>query len=332
MERLSLNIDPYANDPGHWGASLITLAEIIVPVLDASSPRSVVEVGAYAGDLTGLLVEWAGGSGARVWAIDPSPRKPLVELAAQRPELELVRATSHEALAEIPLPDAAIIDGDHTYYTVSEELRIIAERAVGADLPLLIFHDVAWPHGRRDDYYDPKLVPEEARHPIHEGAGVFPGEPGIRPGGLPYRYAAAREGGPRNGVLTAVEDFVGEREGLRLAVVPAFFGLGVVWHERAPYADAVAATLAIWDRNPLLERLEANRVLHLASSHFQMIQAARASERAARQEAVLRRLLESSAFGVAEKLSRLRERVGVATWASVVSKEDIRRALGDSDS
>jgi hypothetical protein len=329
MERLSLNIDPYANDPGHWGASLITLAEIIVPVLDASSPRSVVEVGAYAGDLTGLLVEWAGGSGARVWAIDPSPRKPLVELAAQRPELELVRATSHEALAEVPLPDAAIIDGDHNYYTVSEELRIIAERAGGADLPLLIFHDVAWPHGRRDDYYDPKLVPEEARHPIHEGAGLFPGEPGIRPGGLPYRYAAAREGGPRNGVLTAVEDFVGERAGLRLAVVPAFFGLGVVWHERAPYADAVAETLAIWDRNPLLERLEANRVLHLASSHFQMIQAARANERAARQEAVLRRLLDSSAFGVAERLSRLRERVGVATWAPVVSKDDIRKALGD---
>ena len=330
MERLSLNIDPYANDPGHWGASLITLAEIIVPVLDASGAKSVVEVGAYAGDLTGLLVEWAGGSGARVWAIDPAPRKPLVELAEQRPQLELVRATSHEALAEIPLPDAANIDGDHNYYTVSEELRIVAHRAAGADLPLLIFHDVGWPHGRRDDYYDPSLVPEEARQPIHEGAGVFPGEPGIRPGGLPYRYAAAREGGPRNGVLTAVEDFVADREGLRLAVVPAFFGLGVVWHERAPYADAVAEILDVWDRNPLLERLEANRVLHLASSHFQLMAAARANERAARQEAVLRRLLDSSAFGVAERLSRLRERVGIARWASVVSKDDIRRALDDS--
>jgi hypothetical protein len=172
-------------------------------------------------------------------------------------------------------------------------------------------------------------VPEASRQPIHEGAGVFPGEPGIRPGGLPYRYAAAREGGPRNGVLTAVEDFVADREGLRLAVIPAFFGLGVVWHEHAPYADAVAERLEFWDGNPLLERLEANRVLHLASSHFQLMQAARANERAARQEAVLRRLLDSSAFGVAERLSRLRERIGVAKWASVVSKDDIRRALGD---
>jgi hypothetical protein len=329
VERYRLDIDPYANDPGHWGASLITLAEVIVPCLDAAGARSVMEVGAYAGDLTGLLVEWAASSGARIWAVDPAPRKPLVALAERHPELELVRATSHDALPQIPVPDAAIIDGDHNYYTVSEELRLIAEHASGADLPLLIFHDVGWPHGRRDDYYDPALVPDEDRQPIAEGVGLFPGEPGVRPGGLPYRWAAEREGGPRNGVLTAVEDFCAAREGLRLAVVPAFFGLGVVWQQEAPWADAIAEVLEPWDRNPLLERLEANRALHLASSHFQMVQAARAGQRAARQEAVLRRLLDSSAFSVAERLSKLRQRVGVATWQSVVSKDDIRRALDD---
>ena len=329
MERLPFDIDPYANDPGRWGASLVTLAEVILPGLDLAGTRSVVEVGAYAGDLTRLLVAWAAGSGARVWAIDPDPRPPLVALAAERPELELVRETSHAALPRIPLPDAAIIDGDHNHYTVSEELRLIAERASGADLPLLIFHDVGWPHARRDDYYDPALVPPEHRQPIAEGTGVFPGVPGVRPGGLPYRYAAEQEGGPRNGVLTAVEDFVAQREELRLAVVPAFFGLGVVWRCEAPWAGRLAERLEHWDRNPLLERLEANRVLHLASSHFQMVEAAVARERVARQEAVLRRLLDSSAFGVAERLSRLRRRAGIATEASVVSREEIRRALDD---
>jgi hypothetical protein len=320
-----VTLDPYSHDPARSGASLAQSAELLLSCLDAASARSVVEVGAFAGDLTRVLVSWAAEHDATVTAVDPAPQPDLEALQG----IELVRRTSLDALPEIPLPDAVIIDGDHNYFTVSEELRIIAERAGGAELPLLIFHDVAWPHGRRDDYYDPALVPEDARRPIHEGAGVFPGEPGIRPGGLPYRYAAAREGGPRNGVLTAVEDFVAERDGLRLAVVPAFFGLGVVWPERAPYADAVAELLEFWDRNPLLERLEANRVLHLASSHFQMVQAARAGARAARQEAVLRRLLDSSAFGIAERLSRLRQRVGVATWASVVSKDDIRRALED---
>ena len=31
-------------------------------------------------------------------------------------------------------------------------------------------------------------------------------------------------------MLTAVEDFVDARDGVRLAVVPAFFGFGVAWH------------------------------------------------------------------------------------------------------
>jgi hypothetical protein len=325
MERLRPDIEPYEHDPGQWGASLLTLAELILPCLDAASPRSVVEVGAYAGDLTALLLRWAAGSGARVWAVDPAPRPALVALAEQRSELELVRATSREALPTIPRPEAAIVDGDHNYYTVSEELRLLAD---GGDPPLLILHDVGWPHGRRDDYYDLDAIPAEHRQPVAQG-GLFPGEEGVRPGALPYRWPAAREGGPRNGVLTAVEDFVAERDGLRLAIVPAFFGLGVVWHESAPWADAIAEVLEPWDRNPLLERLEANRVRHLASEHFQMVEAAKAQQRLARQESVLRRMLESSAFGVAERLSRLRHRAGIATNESVISKDEIRQALGE---
>jgi hypothetical protein len=326
-----MQTDPYANDPGRWAHSLVHLAEILVPCLDVAGARSVVEVGAYAGDLTRVLVDWAAESGARVWAIDPSPQEALVELDRTRGELELLRETSLEALAHIPLPDAAIIDGDHNYYTVSQELRLIDERAHGARLPLLLFHDVSWPHGRRDDYFAPERIPEEHRQPIAEGGGLFPGVPGVRPGGLPFRGSAAREGGERNGVLTAAEDFVAAREGLTLAIVPVFFGLGVIWHRDAPWSDALARLLEPWDRNPLLERLEANRVLHLAVAHFQFVEASKAQERSARQEAALRRLLESSAFSVAERLSTLRKRFGIAPEQSSLSKEEIRRVLAGYD-
>src|ERR671914_760187 len=287
-----MQTDPYANDPGRWAHSLVHLAEILVPCLDVAGARSVVEVGAYAGDLTRVLVDWAAESGARVSAIDPSPQEALVELDRTRGELELLRETSLEALAHIPLPDAAIIDGDHNYYTVSEELRLIDERAPGARLPLLLFHDVSWPHGRRDDYFAPERIPEEHRQPIAEGGGLFPGVPGVRPGGLPFRGSAAREGGDRNGVLTAAEDFVAEREGLTLAIVPVFFGLGVIWHRDAPWSDALARLLEPWDRS---------------------------------------RLLESSAFSVAERLSTLRKRFGIAPAQSALSKEEIRRALAGYD-
>jgi hypothetical protein len=322
MRKLDLDFDPYANEPAHFGASLLNDAEILIACLEAARVTSVVEVGAYAGDLTELLLDWAAGAGARVWAIDPAPQKELVALDQRRPELELVRATSHEALHTIPPADAVIIDGDHNYYTVSEELRIIGERAKDAALPLILLHDVCWPHGRRDDYFAPDQIPAAYRQPTVAGGTLFPGVTGVRAGGLLYRWPAAREGGPRNGVLPAVEDWMEANDGLQLAIVPAFFGLGVVWERDAPWADDLADTLEPWDRNPLLERLETNRVLHLTSSLH-------ARHQAARQEAVLRRLLDSRAFAIAERLSRLRHRVGIARDATIVSREEIERAIGD---
>ena len=311
--------DRYSHDPARWGASLAHSAELLLPCLEAVGARSVVEIGAYAGDLTGVLVTWAKANGARVTAIDPAPQPDLEALDG----VELIRATSLDALREIPLPDAMIIDGDHNYFTVREELRLIAERAAGATLPLLLFHDVGWPHGRRDDYHDAGAIPPAARHPVAgDKGGLFPGEAGLRAGGLPYPRSAAQEGGSRNGVLTAVEDFVADHEQLRLVVIPVFFGVGVVWPLDTPWSGALGTLLDPWDRNPVLKRLEANRVLHIAQE-YELVQ------RTARQEALLRRMLESKAFAVAERLSKLRIRTGVAPNQSEVSRDEVRRALGE---
>ena len=61
--------------------------------------------------------------------------------------------------------DAALVDGDHNWYTVYNELKMLAATArdAGAPLPLLIMHDVCWPYGRRDLYYAPERIPEEFR-------------------------------------------------------------------------------------------------------------------------------------------------------------------------
>jgi hypothetical protein len=330
MARTPIEFDPYLGDPARSGFSLAQMTELILPCLEAVGARSVAEVGAYAGDLTRVLVDWAGGAGARVLAIDPVPQEGLLRLDRKFAELELVKQTSLEALAAIPLPDAVIIDGDHNYFTVSHELAAIGARAAGAELPLLMFHDVGWPHGRRDDYFDPEQIPAEDRHPlVGAGGGLYPGDPGVHAGGLPYPKSAAREGGHRNGVLTAVEDFVSGREDLRLVVVPAFFGFGVLWHHGIAGGDRLAEILDPWDRNPLLERLEAGRVHHLAESHVRQVRLWSGQERQARLEAALRRMLDSSAFSVAERLSRLRVRAGVVPSQSAVAKDEIRRVLDD---
>jgi hypothetical protein len=325
MDRSPLDIDPYRHDPSHWGVSLVNNAELIVGVLDAAGAKSVVEVGAFAGDLTEMLLDWARTAGARVGAVDPAPQAYLEKLDAERDDLDLVRATSHEALRTIAMPDAIVIDGDHNWWTVREELRIIAERAPGAEMPLLMFHDVCWPHARRDDYYDPEQIPAEFRHEIVKDGTVVPGESAPGAGGLPYRNPAAHEGGPRNGVLTAIEDFVADHDGLRLAVVSSFFGFGVVWHEGTPWAGAVEQVVGPLDRHPVLERLEANRVRHLVSLQQQIHRANDLERRLAARDALLRTLLESGTFSAAEKVSRLRQRGG----GTAVSKDEIRRVLSE---
>jgi len=336
VEGDGMETTPGVSDSHGWGYSLANLTELLFPCLEAVAASSVLEIGAFRGELTRELLEWAGAGGARVTAVDPEPKAELLELADQHPELELVLETSHDALQHLPLPDAVIIDGDHNYYTLSEELRMIGDRAPGADLPLLMFHDVSWPHARRDTYFAPQRIPEEHRQPLARDVALAPWEPGVADRGLPFEWAAEREGGPRNGVLTALEDFVRERPGLRLAVVTAFFGFGVVWHEGAPSANAVASILEPWDRSPLLGRLEANRVAHLAGrialggeledAAARIAEQRQQLQRLHEQEKLLRAMLGSRAFAVAERLSGLHQR-----GRPVFSRQQVRRALGDED-
>jgi hypothetical protein len=313
-----------ATDPGRWGHSLGNLAELWLPLLEAVRPQTIIEIGAYAGDVTRILLDWLGDSGTRILSIDPDPQPALVELADEHPRLELVRSPSLEALPTLAPADVVIVDGDHNYYTVSQELRLIGERGRddGTRLPLIICHDACWPHGRRDVYYSPELIPEGHRRPTVEGGFLFPDDRGLHGGGLPYRWPAVEEGGAANGVMTAIEDFVSERPELRLVVVPAFFGLALIWPRDATWSDEVAAILEPWGANPLLARLEANRVLHLASREVEATRAAWAAHQNNRKDAFLHKLLASRTFALAMWLSRLR-RPGDPAF----TREEIRELL-----
>ncbi len=319
--------DPYDRDRS--GYSLANNRELLFGCFEAAAATSVVEIGAEYGAFTRELLAWARGR-AKVIAVDPLPQQSLLDLAAADPDLELVEQLSIPAFRSLPRLDAYVIDGDHNYYTVLNELRAIADTAGDDPFPLVVFHDVCWPHARRDSYYAPEQIPEEFRQPLISDVHLTPWSEGSEDTGIPYLHVAARDGGPRNGVLTAIEDFLesravggGQGDDLRFARVPAFFGFAAMWPAAAPWADRIAALIEPLHEHPVLERLEGNRVVHLLERiRFGEELRKADTDRVARLEAELRRLRDSRAMAVAERLSALRGR-----GEPLVSRQRIDDAL-----
>ena len=240
--------------------SLATLRALLLGCLEAAGARRICEIGSEAGGTTRLLLGRAEDGEGWVWSVDPHPPSRLDRLAREGAPLTVVRGRSPAALADVPACDAYVIDGDHNHHVVSAELSEIARRAPGA---LVILHDCAWPWARRDLYYDPASLPAGAVHAHSFERGVIPGEEGLVDGGFRGQGSfavAEREGGERNGVLTAVEDHLADHEELAFALVPSVFGMGVLYPREASWAPAVRALLEPWDRNELLAALERNRI------------------------------------------------------------------------
>jgi hypothetical protein len=220
---------------------------VIRPILEAAQPDLVLEVGAGAGAHTRRLAKFCRSHAITLHVIDPAPRFEPSELGDETEGLVFHRARSLDVLRAVGPVDIALIDGDHNWYTVSHELELLqgTARSAGRPTPLVLCHDAGWPYGRRDAYYDPPAIPAEYRQPW-ERAGILPGSSTLASlRGINAGFANAKhEGGPRNGVLTAIEDFVETAsEPLALTVLPVLHGLAIV------------APRSRMDAHPRLERV-----------------------------------------------------------------------------
>lgn len=249
--------------------SMTEFSDLILRCLDRAGARDIAEIGAEFGGMSQRLADHCVAAGGTLTSIDPAPKAEFVAWAASCPHVRHVAAASLEAMPGLRDIDAWMIDGDHNYYTVVNELRLAdaASRRDGKPL-LAILHDVAWPCARRDMYYAPETIPAEHRHPHSFEAGVTLGNDGILPGrgmrGMGNFAWALRAGGPRNGVLTAIEDFIEEAQSeerlLLYAEIPAVFGLGVLFDASAEWAEDVAGILLPYHQNDLIASLERNRL------------------------------------------------------------------------
>ncbi len=223
---------------------------LIEPILDGLAPQRICEVGVAAGALTERLLGWAERRHCAYVGIDPAPDAAIRERFAasgDTPGRRLLLQTSHAALPDLALCDVYFLDGDHNYFTVQGELNLIAGAIRTAEKdargPVIFMHDVGWPWGRRDMYYLPTTLPVDARQPWSETLGVPLDGDELVEGGLrePGRYAIAlRPGGPRNGVLTAVEDFLrgADGAGWESIFLPVAYGLAVLYRPADPTMPA----------------------------------------------------------------------------------------------
>jgi hypothetical protein len=206
---------------------------IIEPVLGALQPETIVEVGSHHGDNTRSLLEYCQRHGAKLHVIDPLPQYDVAAWQEQYGEhLVFHKALSLDALPTIDRFDAVLLDGDHNWYTVFNELKVIEERSKASSrrFPLVMLHDIGWPYGRRDGYYDPDSIPDEYRKPFKQ-KGMMPGSTELlEDGGFNSNFAnALSENDPRNGILTAVEDFLEQTEqAIELIQLPGLHGLGIL--------------------------------------------------------------------------------------------------------
>ena len=90
----------------------------VAPVLKAADARRIVEIGALRGETTAFMLDELGAD-AELHVIDPVPVFDPSEHEERFPGRYLFhRALSLEVLPDLPPMDAALIDGDHNWYTV----------------------------------------------------------------------------------------------------------------------------------------------------------------------------------------------------------------------
>lgn len=249
--------------------SMAEFSSLIMPCLEESGARDIAEIGSEFGGMSKALAQHAQAKGGSLTCIDPEPATGFADWAAKEPQVTHIGLPSLEALKSAQAADAWFVDGDHNYYTVFHELSAIDRIQRDAGRPLLAFlHDVSWPCARRDFYYAPQRVPPGWLHPhsfdhgvrlddnqVHEGRGLR---------GMGAFAVALEAGGPRNGVLTAVEDFTKKADTderpLFYVHVPAVLGLGIIFDAEAEWSNALAEFLLPYHANPLIARLEENRL------------------------------------------------------------------------
>lgn len=205
---------------------------IMLPIIQKQNIRYIVEIGSDWGVNTKNILEYCVENNAHMTAIDPFPKFDVEEYEKEYGDkFEMCLDLSLNQLPLLKDYDCVIIDGDHNWYTVYNELKVIEKENKGKNFPLIFLHDVSWPYARRDLYYNPNTIPEKFRQPFKKLGISMDSDELVEENGMnSHLDNAIKANTLRNGVLTAIEDFMDESDlNLTLNKIPIFHGLGILY-------------------------------------------------------------------------------------------------------
>ena len=127
--------------------------------------------------------------------------------------------------------DAIFINDDSNWYTVYNELNLIKKN--NESFPLVFVCNNKYPHKRRDSYINPENIPKEYRN---ECCDTLPIEYELDneiestmvKDGLCH---AISENTEKNGVLTAIEDFLKENNNLKFLEINPLEGISLIYND-----------------------------------------------------------------------------------------------------
>lgn len=129
-------------------------------------------------------------------------------------------------LPELKNINAIFINDDPNWYTTYNELNLIKNN--NSKFPLVFISNNKYPHKRRDSYINPDKIPKQY---INE----YDNDLKIQKENKEYisindgLYHAKKENTPKNGVLTAIDDFLKENPYLTIMEINPFEGIYLIY-------------------------------------------------------------------------------------------------------
>jgi len=257
-------------DYGQVDLNLVNMANffpILQEIVDAVHPKIICEIGSDQGMTSDLLYQYCKSTGAHLHVVDPI----LEDNRQSDKTVTYFREMSLSYLQKAGPADVYFIDGDHNFYTVLNELRLIREMNSKGSPRFLFLHDVGWPWGYMDMYYDINSVEEKYRKKATASLNLslFRSEYATGKQGLSMEdaFVAIDDGGEENGVLAAVEKFLEESSGWKYFSIPSIFGLGVLWYGNETTQEIAQKVERLSEEfgkfSSFLSILEFNRILLL---------------------------------------------------------------------